>query len=199
MNINYSSDRIPFEISDNCGLYHGMTGHAVISFLLSKSDHLHKEFHHQHAVGLLNIVSESIGDLVATDFENGLSGIGWALEWLAQNNILHINTDEILEDIDDALYRSVVYTSENDISLRSGDLGKLLYFLYRHNSENEGYCLFRNIAIEECLVLVIDRIFEKTCGNNGLIHKETLTNNDLINVGHLIFFISDIALSNFPA
>ena len=36
---------------------------------------------------------------LTTDFENGLAGIGWGIEYLAANGFLEADTDEILEEV----------------------------------------------------------------------------------------------------
>jgi len=65
-------------------------------------------------------------------FESGLTGIGWAIEWAVQHKLLlDTNTDEVLSDIDDALYIKIMYSKEDDMSFRTGILGKLKYFALR--------------------------------------------------------------------
>src|SRR5215475_16042885 len=100
------------ELAENCrddySLYKGKTGLCICYFLLfdiSKDDsHLIK------ARNLLDELSGNIGNVKGLGFADGLAGIGWGIEWLVQNNYVDANTDEILEDLDDELYRSVVYS-----------------------------------------------------------------------------------------
>lgn len=190
--INYSDlvkKIININDNDACGLYYGKSGKAILLYLLyrSSSDKQLSEA----ALEMLNSVSDSIANEEQLDFANGIAGIGWAVEWIAQNGFLEINTNEILEEIDDALYKSVVFGSDKNISLANGTLGKLLFFLSRYKSRNPNTHRLKNIFHEECLVLLSDDLHEKLLSDTGILKKEKLSENDLLNIGHLIYFFSD--------
>ncbi|HEY5464675.1 MAG TPA: hypothetical protein VIJ95_15540 [Hanamia sp.] len=180
--IIYSKD------NDSCGLYNGKSGKAILLYLMCKSSS-DNQFG-ESALEMLNSVSNSIAGEEQLSFENGLTGIGWAIEWIAQNGFLKINTNDILEEIDDAIYKSVVFGSDKNISLSDGTLGKLLFFLSRYKSRNPDTHRLKNIFHEECLVLLSDDLHEKLLGDGGVFKKETLDENDLLNLGHTIYFIS---------
>ena len=185
--IIYSKD------NDSCGLYNGKSGKAILLYLMCKSssDNQFSEL----ALEILNSVSDSIADEEQLSFENGLTGIGWAVEWITQNGFLKINTNDILEEIDDAIYKSVVFGSDKNISLSEGTLGKLLFFISRYKSRNPDTHRLKNIFHEECLVLLSDDLHEKLLGDGGVLKKETLGENDLLNLGHIIYFLSDFLLT----
>lgn len=170
------------------GLYYGKAGNVILLYLLAKRfrDPLLSE----KASALLNSIGDSIAEIENLDFARGLAGIGWAIECVAQNNFLEMNTNEILEDIHDVLYKSIVYTSDNNISLAYGTLGKFNYFLSRYKSKNQNTQRLKNIFHEECLILLTDDLNEKLIGESGILRREVLNNNDLINVGHSIYFLS---------
>lgn len=179
--------------SDNYALYDGKAGEAILLYLLSKNE----RYNHLTDIALekLNEIGDHITQIESLSFSDGLAGIGWAIEWAAQNNFLEANTDEILEDIDDTLYKSVVYIPSENISLATGVLGKLLFFLARYKSRNLGSHRLKNIAHEECLVLLTDDLYGKLCGEDGLIYKDSVTNDDLINFSHAVYILSDFLWS----
>lgn len=190
--INYSvlaKEIINTKDNDACGLYNGKSGKAILLYLISKSSSDNQI--RASALEMLNSVSDTIAGEEQLSFENGLTGIGWAVEWIAQNRFLEINTNDILEEIDDTIYKSVVFGSDKNISLANGTLGKLLFFLSRYRSKNPNTHRLKNIFHEECLVLLSDDLYEKLLGDAGVLKKEKLDETDLLNLGHTIYFLSD--------
>ncbi|MEO5991059.1 MAG: lanthionine synthetase LanC family protein [Ferruginibacter sp.] len=173
---------------NNNGLFYGNAGEVILLYLLSKKfkDPLLSE----RAAILLNSIADNIADVESLNFDNGLAGIGWAIECIAQNNFLEMNTNEILEEIDDVLYKSVLYNSDDNISLANGLLGKFNYFLSRFKSRNQNTHRLKNIFHEECLILLTDDLNEKLLGEFGVVNKKELNKNDLLNLGHSIYFLS---------
>jgi len=171
------------------GLYYGKAGEVLLLYSLFQMTG--DTGFQKKAINNLNEISEHIAGVEDLGFAEGLAGIGWAIEWVAQNNFLEIDTNEVLEDIDNILYKSVIFSSDNNISLHNGTLGKFLYFLSRYKSKNPGNIRLKNIFQEECLILLTDDLYEKICGENGLLHKENLSGEDLVSLGHAIYFLSD--------
>lgn len=171
------------------GLYYGKVGEVLLLyslFLKTGDTRLQSK-----AVKNLNEISENIATVEELGFAEGLAGIGWAIEWVAQNDLIEMDTNEVLEDFDSILYKSVIFSSENNISLYNGTLGKFFYFLNRYRSRNQSNVRLKTIFQEECLILLTDDLYEKICGNNGLFHKGELNGEDIVNLGHTIYFLSD--------
>lgn len=142
----------------NYGLYYGKTGHALLCFLLSEASG--NEALAMKARELLNEVSENIADVPVEGFANGLTGIGWGIEWLARQQYIDVDTNEILDDIDDAVYRSIIYKKTTRLSLSDGMLGTALYIYKRYTARNKSTKRFRHLCLQECLVLLTARITE---------------------------------------
>lgn len=80
------------------GLMNGKMGGIIFFMLYAKKtgikaysdycDELFEDIHHHINVNM------------PIDLYDGLCGIGWGIEFLVQNQLVHGNTDEILEDID---------------------------------------------------------------------------------------------------
>lgn len=83
------------------------------------------------AEDLFNAVLEHYKEINTTDLMRGFAGVGWGIEYLVQNRFIDIETDEVLEKIDNALFR--LRRQRNNMYLNSGcslfDYG--LYYLIR--------------------------------------------------------------------
>jgi hypothetical protein len=155
---------------DNYGLYRGRTGVCICHFLLSRltGDQIYLE----KAREILNTISDNIAATQELNFSDGLAGIGWGVEWLVQNNYVESNTDEVLEDIDNELYKSVVYAKSPDISLSNGTIGKIMYFYKRLLARNPNPSRYRNICHQECIVILTDELNDFMLNDNsGLLNK----------------------------
>ncbi|QEM11386.1 lanthionine synthetase LanC family protein [Mucilaginibacter rubeus] len=179
--------------ANDYSLYNGKTGLAMLYYMLhaASGDQVSLTKGKQ----LLDELSENIQNIKEFNFQNGLSGIGWAIEWLVQNKFIDANTDEILEDMDDELYRSVVYAKSGDASLAHGVIGKALYFYRRLCARNSSSSRYRYICIQECLVLLIDEIDELLFSDNAILYNGDTLLNDLQKmhqVGQALLLVSSI-------
>lgn len=95
-----------------------------------------------------------------------------------QNNFVDTNTDEILEDLDDELYKSVVFAKAASLSLHNGTLGKAMYFYKRLMAQNPDPVRYRVLCNQECLVLLTDEMNETLLNKEtGLLSVETFRQN----------------------
>ena len=164
------------ECAKNFGLHNGKTGLCICYFLLAKITG--NKAYETNARILLDELSDNIGRVEELDFENGLAGIGWGIEWLVQNNFVDANTDEVLEDLDDELYKSVVYAKAASLSLQNGTLGKAMFFYKRLMAQNHGTERYRSLCNQECLVLLTDEINETLLNaGTGLLSVAALQQN----------------------
>jgi hypothetical protein len=153
------------EIKSN-GLWNGKAGMAIVYCLLMR--HTNSDVFTEKALALLDDISDNIRFVRDVGFAEGITGIGWAIQWLADNEFLDINTDEALGEIDDSLYRTIVFSPDEDISMARGTLGKAIYFTKRHQSVNEGTVRFKAMCRHECLVLLTNDLKAKLAGEQQL-------------------------------
>ncbi|QES91044.1 glycoside hydrolase family protein [Rhizosphaericola mali] len=178
----------------------GLTGIAIIFFLLAK--YRNDKIAEEKGVFLLEWVSENGANANDLNFGTGLTGIGWAIEWLVQNGLMtDTNTDEILDPIDSLLYNIVSYSKDENFSLLTGTLGKIEYFRRRAMSNNPGTHRYKTIGHLECIVLLLDDLAnqipeiinlyedkDKYC--NNIIMK-----NSLFDLGSILTSISSININ----
>jgi hypothetical protein len=95
--------------TDNPGLMNGKMGIAI--FFYHYYRYSGYEIYNEFAGELLDQVYEEINTSTPADFENGLTGIGWGIEYLVRNKFVDADTDEALSEVDDTLYRRRLHSS----------------------------------------------------------------------------------------
>ena len=83
---------------DNSGLLNGRIGISI--FFYHYSRFTAEEIYESYAGELVDAVYAEIDSQTPIDFVNGLTGIGWATEYLVQNGFVEGDTNEVLENID---------------------------------------------------------------------------------------------------
>lgn len=69
-------------------------------------------------------------------FDNGLAGIGWCVEHLAEHKFRGGDTDHILEDIDTAVFKTINEQTQLSLNLQQGLIGYLFYVISRLKNKN---------------------------------------------------------------
>lgn len=107
---------------------------------------------------LLDVIGAQIALTNDYSFEEGISGIGWMIEYFNQNRLLTINTDDILEQIDDNVYRFAL----SKLAAKDGQVNELLnlvnYFQLRDQSRNYGRHRYRSFVHKDCIKLISDKL-----------------------------------------
>lgn len=116
------------------GLFSGDTGICLFFYTLSRKTG-NKEYE-AFADKLLDSILDIKTWTYNPSFSTGLSGAGWVIEYLIQNGFVEGNSNEVLRDIDDIVYRSMS-GMEISISIENGLLGFIFYLLKR--LENADY------------------------------------------------------------
>lgn len=153
----------------NHGLMHGNTGLCIFFYLLSRNTN-NSEFE-KIADDLLDNVFANLNTASSADFENGLAGIGWGIEYLVQNNFVEGNTDEILEEVDNKVFRALNEEKNTSFELGNGLTGYLFYLINRLKNKTEPFSIAQRINME-LLILTINRIAELVTTQFPNIFKE---------------------------
>lgn len=93
------ADYLVINASFTCslGLFHGKMG--IVIFFYHYARYSHNPVYEEFADELLGEVYEDIYVDIPVNFENGLSGIGWAIEYLKQQGFVEGDTTSALEDL----------------------------------------------------------------------------------------------------
>jgi hypothetical protein len=175
------------------GILNGRMGRALIYAAAYRySD---QPLFENKAQQLLTYITEQIGQEDRLHFGKGIMGIGWAIEWMAQNKFIDENTDEVLADIDDEIYKSVIYEKSDSLSQQVGVLAKALYFFTRYQCMNPGTPRYKTIANIECLILLIDEINEQLFDKDkGILAAPLLPPSDIADIASALILLSRISL-----
>lgn len=204
----------------NLGLMHGKMGIAIYFFHLAHNTN--NQIYEDFAGELIDEIYEEINSNTPLDFENGLAGIGWGIEYLVQNGFIEANTDEVLEEFDRKINKELIDDFPKELSLLDGILGIGVYFLKRiqptgfdANYNPASSYMEKSILHKKQLIKrVIDELdhrtkvmpkifFEPLCPSN--IHsknpsKRQTPNNITFDITWdypvLIWFLSDLYQSN---
>lgn len=90
--------------TDNPGLLNGKMGIAIFLYRYARSTG--NEMYGTYAGELIDEIYEAISTQTPVDFANGLTGIGWGIEYLVKNGFVEADTDEALAELDNTVYKS---------------------------------------------------------------------------------------------
>lgn len=137
-------------------LLYGNAGICVFLYHLSKV--LNLDYVEKYADELLSDMSQNKFVLPSPDFENGLAGTGWFVEYLIQNGFSEGDTDKILGDIDQEVFKFLNESENIPLCLNNGLLGYLLFMMNRLEGK-EKIRTDQTLVHQELFCDIIDRIF----------------------------------------
>lgn len=113
--------------SSDQGLLYGKMGVVILMCRYSRftGNSLYEDF----ASELLDTIYENLNTELPVDFDRGLCGIGWSIEYLVQNQFTQGDTREILEEVNQWIME-LDPRRITDVSIEHGLGGILLYVQY---------------------------------------------------------------------
>jgi hypothetical protein len=143
---------------DSPGLMHGKTGIAIYFYHLARNTG--NTIYEEYAGGLIDEIYKEIHSKTYCDFENGLAGIGWGIEYLIRNKFIEADSNDVLEDIDNRLIHEVTFHPPGNIGLLYGICGYIFYFLNRllSNSPQSKSYVFIHKALVNTVALLQQHI-----------------------------------------
>ena len=165
---------------DDIGLLHGKMGVVLYFFHLGRAEE--NELFTSFAEELLDYVVESLDANVPINFEKGVTGIGWAVEYLIQHGFVDADADDILDEIDRKV-SDILINKDNhiDIIISIG-----YYYISRiiYRIENKDNLVVLNLKYN--MMLLIDELEQQVA--NGVIHPQ---------MHHLLSEFKILNISNF--
>ncbi len=154
---------------DKLGLMHGKMGICIYFFHLARDTS--NLIYEDYAEELIDEIFEEINTSTPLDFENGLAGIGWGIEYLVQNSFVEADTDEVLGAIEYQLYRQLIYNTPTEIGLLNGLLGIGAYFLKRLQNSNSNDDKLKTLTNKQSLIHLIDKLNDLTINITSLVRE----------------------------
>ena len=87
-----------YNYASGIGLMHGKMGGVL--FFFQYAHYTGNDIYEEYAEMLMEDIYCKINKEIPVDFETGLCGIGWGIEYLIQNRLINGNSDEILANIE---------------------------------------------------------------------------------------------------
>lgn len=155
----------------DAGLFMGNMGISLALYLLGKEQHTSQA--EEEADRLMSHVIKQVAHTGSLAFDRGLAGIGWAISLLHAKGRLDGNIDEILYNIDAALYRDLNKAgAKSDIGLVGGLTGFLCYLVGRLSNASHRTDTLQHQFLVESVCLVIDRFYELMPGRLPLVSRD---------------------------
>jgi len=178
-NYNYASRQ---------GLMHGKMGGVLFFFLYAR--YTKNQIYEEYAEMLMEDVYNKINQEVPINFEMGLCGIGWCIEYMIRNKLINGNSDAILIDIDKKIM-SMDPMRIDDFSMKTGLGGILLYVNARIKSYERDMPFDKKylMGLEEKVDLLItdDDIFKENINDFKKIMDGDIDYNSSLALPNFLF------------
>jgi hypothetical protein len=158
---------------DNLGLMHGKMGISIFFFHLARQTK--NQIYEDYAGELIDEIYEEITANTPVNFENGLAGIGWGIEYLVQNKFIEADTDEVLEEFDNRIFKELIYNTPKEIGLLNGIVGIGAYFLKRIQNPASNEDKITTLTNKQTLIHLIDELELQTQDISQIILEPTTT------------------------
>lgn len=142
--------------TDNLGLLNGKLGISI--FFYHYYRYTGNKIFEEYAEELIDEIYEEINTSTPVDFTDGLSGIGWGIDYLIKNKFVDAETDEALAEIDNSLFQKML---DSPFSIDTGNdfFGYAIYCYSRfkgheNDDKKKKYFLY---LIDECERLLIGK------------------------------------------
>ncbi len=139
------------------GLLNGKLGIALFFFQYSRLSN--NNIYEELASTFIDEAFDSIETVNTIDFEKGLSGIGWGIEYLVQNGFVDGDSNEILKELDDVIFKGLPMSIQ--ITQPNCFWGQGLYFCSRlFDKRKTGFNkTFYDVKILDSLLFELEKFF----------------------------------------
>lgn len=180
----------------------GLNGNAgLVLFYFYFYRYSKNELYYNKAVSILeNIFDRIDGNYSNSNFFDGISGIGWLIEHLVENNFIDIDCDSLFGDtIDEHIHQRMLSDLyQNNYAFYDGALGKCFYFVKRYKNTNCAILKlkYKNYITELIFFLEHQRINGNDSShialsaNTNNFYDSTLTNQHIWLVNFLLYVCS---------
>jgi hypothetical protein len=163
---------------DNIGLLHGKMGISICFYHLALQTK--NRIYEDYAGELIDEIYDEITIHTPSGFENGLTGIGWGIEYLVQKGFIEADTDEVLEEFDNRIFKELIYNTPNDIGLLNGLVGIGTYFLKRIKNKASNDEKIFALTKKQSLIHIIDELDHKTQNTLEITSEPLILSNNLL-------------------
>lgn len=143
--------------SDKLGVLDGKA--ATVLYFASLQDNFYRQ---DISISFLQEVLAQININTPLTFGNGIAGIGSVIQWLKIRKIIDQGPGELLEEVENYLFKLTYSGKLTDLSIDKGLAGLGIYFVSRINSYKfqplNDFQKFQIDRYQECIVVLVDQI-----------------------------------------
>ncbi|CAA9202998.1 lanthionine synthetase C family protein [Flavobacterium collinsii] len=161
--------------SKNIGIFTGLSGTSLFLFYYSKLKN--NDDASEIAITLIKKCFERINEGYShTTYCSGITGFGWLLEHLLEEDFIDFDNDELLVDLDDYLLSQMKNDFKNSYyDFLHGGIGYGFYFLKRYKNTSS---IILKKKYEENLLRIITYLRDNSEKKGNTIRWATEKNND---------------------
>lgn len=132
------------------GLFAGKAG--IMIYLFHLAHRTQSTIHQELAEQLIDEICTEADKIASANIDNGLCGIAWSIEYLAQKNFIIVDTDDTLLEIDDRIFKYISSKSFDELISISDTLPGIAFYLIQRikphkDKENESIRLKKDLLI----------------------------------------------------
>ncbi|WP_295119826.1 lanthionine synthetase LanC family protein [uncultured Chitinophaga sp.] len=180
------------------GIINGRMGLCINLYHIAH--HLKDEMLKANAECLLNEILQSVQNTPGPgwQFGNGISGIGWGIEHLAQQGFIDADTGESLEDFDTKLTQQRTMGTSMKLSIKQGFTGMAYYFMKRLQNPVADHEHMRSLMNKQNLIALIEQMdyYRESTVNNGLEKLQYVDYWGLPQLATMLAAVHDLDLFN---
>lgn len=155
----------------DAGLFVGNMGMSFALYLHTVK--LHVVQAELKADELMKNVVQQMTHISSPAFDRGLSGTGWAINFLHDNKCIDGDVDEILYNIDALVYRELTkMETSNEIGITNGFLGYFFYLTGRLSNVSHQTCTVQHRLLVEAVRITIDKLSDLMPGLLSTVSKD---------------------------
>lgn len=109
------------------GMFFGKTGIMVYLFQLARQTG--NSYYQEVAEQLIDDICVAADKMTSAGFNDGLCGVAWSIEYLAQKGFIDADTDDALEEIDNRIFKYLTSKSFDELITSSDMLPGIAFYL----------------------------------------------------------------------
>lgn len=161
------------------GLYYGKAGVLLGLYTFRNTSSANDREAIDRVINLIQTELSEFVDPNDLSFDRGVVGITWAIAKLYEQGHIVENMTAVINQIDDELYKLILFQKAKNNSLETGTIGRILYYLLRISDKEKFINKYRYITNYEVLILLVD---DFTCENKKLIDEFKQQSIDTVEV-----------------
>ncbi len=169
-----------YECISSIGGLTGLSGIATFHFHYARL--LNNEKIENHAYKLIKLCVDKIDNgFDSFNYTEGISGFGWILDRLEQDNFLNSPNDSLLAPLNELIYSNMLLNNKiGNLDFLAGTIGHSMFFLKRYECTKDSVLKNR---YKEYLLTIIDHIGKLRRNNNNNLLWETIINRKTLERG----------------